>query len=244
MESSNRIIQSFWTGPFTTMERLCAVSFLKNGHEFHLYAYEPLVGVPEGVVMKDANEIMPREKVSQFQHAQHIADYFRVLLLLKRGGWYVDCDQICLMPFNFKSEYVFVKSTKPHILETSPIKVPAESPLMQRYFEEISQMRPEELGTMGFQAIGPELFGRLVPELKLSQHALPRITFDPVRWNNASKIVDPSVRFNICASYAVHLFHAIWNQGVQSWDHPTSPDTDGKYPEGCLYEILKKRYGV
>ena len=43
------IIQSFWVGePLSKLEQLCIQSFLDNGHEFHLYVYDDVQGIPEG----------------------------------------------------------------------------------------------------------------------------------------------------------------------------------------------------
>ena len=54
------IIQSLWIGDsLSVMERLSLSSFLKNGHEVHLYTYGGVKGVPAGVVVKDAAEIVP-----------------------------------------------------------------------------------------------------------------------------------------------------------------------------------------
>lgn len=62
---SNRVIQSLWVhGRLSPMERLCIRSFLAHGHEFHLYAYGPLEGVPEGTRVVDAREILPEDRVS------------------------------------------------------------------------------------------------------------------------------------------------------------------------------------
>jgi hypothetical protein len=41
IDDSNRIIQGFWTGPLTTMERLSMASFVQNGHKLHVFSYGP-----------------------------------------------------------------------------------------------------------------------------------------------------------------------------------------------------------
>ena len=43
------IIQSLWIGKeLSVLEQLCICSFLKNGHNFHLYTYEKINNVPDG----------------------------------------------------------------------------------------------------------------------------------------------------------------------------------------------------
>src|SRR5205823_1893528 len=56
----NRIIQGLWIGPqLSIMEQLSIASFLRNGHDYHLYIYNELPNVPKGVVIRDASEILP-----------------------------------------------------------------------------------------------------------------------------------------------------------------------------------------
>jgi len=48
-------VQSLWVGErLSPIEQLCVSSFLHHGHEFHLYAYGELAGVPAGAALKDA----------------------------------------------------------------------------------------------------------------------------------------------------------------------------------------------
>ena len=82
---SNRIVQGFWQGDFTTMERLCVKSFIACGHDFYLYCYEQPKGLPVGVHIMDANEILPEAEVATFRCVQQFSDYFRMILLLKKA---------------------------------------------------------------------------------------------------------------------------------------------------------------
>jgi len=45
------------------MEHLSITSFLANGHQFHLYAYDSIAGLPAGVTIMDANQILPQFRV-------------------------------------------------------------------------------------------------------------------------------------------------------------------------------------
>lgn len=58
------IIQSLWVGDkLSVIEQLCIASFLKNGHEFHLYTYQDVGAVPNGAILQDANQIIPEENI-------------------------------------------------------------------------------------------------------------------------------------------------------------------------------------
>jgi glycosyltransferase involved in cell wall biosynthesis len=245
----NRVIQGFWTGPLSTMERLCIQSFLSNGHDFHLYTYGPLDGVPEGCIIKDANEIAPQNDIKKFQYLQQFSDYFRYALLRKNGGWWVDMDVICLKPFDFKEDYVFVESTgdRETGLNFAVIKVPTPNcELIEQCWATTMSMESQWLKTMNFQAIGPELWAKKIDSLKLGRYIQPIDKFDPIHWDRLIWSIDPTKKWDLTNCYALHLFHAAWNKGSQAAAIKSSdggsPGTDGIYPEGCLYEILKKRY--
>ena len=131
------VIQSLWLGDFTTMERLAVCSFLENGHEFHLYAYKSLRGVPDGVRLRDANEIVPSDLIYKDSRGTFasFADAFRYKLLLERGGWWVDTDAVCLQPFQAASEHLLALEPD-RTIATGVIKAPAGSELIARAWEE------------------------------------------------------------------------------------------------------------
>src|ERR1043165_6249395 len=98
-------IQCLWIGPrLSAMEQLCINSFLRHGHEGHLYADGGGDARPAGTVVRDGREILPAERI--FFYSDHdspsgFANFFRYKLLLDRGGWWVDTDMVCLRPFDF-----------------------------------------------------------------------------------------------------------------------------------------------
>ena len=61
---SGPVVQSLWIGNrLSTLERLAIASFLANGHEYHLYGYGDVQGVPRGVTLKDGNAILPESRL-------------------------------------------------------------------------------------------------------------------------------------------------------------------------------------
>ena len=243
---SNHIIQSFWMGKLTTMEKMCIRSFMANGHEFHLYSYGKLDGVPEGCIEKDANEIMPEARVRQMPCVQQSADFFRVTMLLKKGGWWADLDTICLRPFDFTTEYVFAGCDwDTTLVQNCVIKVPAGSPIMQEWHRRIDTLSAAQVSRLKFQGIGPELCAQLVSQFGLRHYILPRQLFDPIHFDRVHRIVDPSATWDLTKSYSMHLFHAAWkgqHEADKRRDYALLTGTDDKFPEGCLYEQLKRRY--
>lgn len=113
------IIQSLWIGTkLSVMENLSISSFLQNGHPFHLYIYDNVQGVPEGVTLKDANNILHSDKIFKYKDFDSYAGFsniFRYKLLLEKGNYWVDTDIICLKPFLDNTEYVFASQKMPNI---------------------------------------------------------------------------------------------------------------------------------
>jgi glycosyltransferase involved in cell wall biosynthesis len=144
---SNRIVHGLWIGPLTRLERLTLHSFVAQGHEFHLWRYEKTPdALPPGVVARNANEIIPHDKVFRKREPDNelglgagsyatFSDLFRTKLLHKLGGIWVDMDILCLRPFDFEQPYVFRSHRLGAVMNV--IKCPPHSPLMGELAEEM-----------------------------------------------------------------------------------------------------------
>jgi hypothetical protein len=80
------------------MEQMCLRSFLAIGYDAHLYVYGPVEGIPAGVQVMDASEILSPDQIfrqgpgyGEGSYAT-FSDRFRYYLLLKMGGWWFDLD--------------------------------------------------------------------------------------------------------------------------------------------------------
>jgi hypothetical protein len=121
MSEDNRIINGLWIGnELSNLELLTIHSFVNNGHEFHLWSYNNFKeALPEGAVLKDANEIIFEKEIFRYEEATvsgigngsvaGFSDIFRYKLLYEKGGWWVDMDVTCLKPFDLQQPYLFPK---------------------------------------------------------------------------------------------------------------------------------------
>ena len=228
--SGNEIVQSLWIGPrLSTMEQLCIRSFLAHGHEFHLYTYNDVAGIPEGTVIKDGNDIMPESAIAKYTHVVNFADTFRYKLLLDRGGWYVDMDMICLHPFDFLSPYVFLSFQNE--VGSAAMKAPANSPVMEWCYNQALLIgRPN----MGWEELG-RLLDAAVKEFSLQQFVQPPNVFCSIPWWSlpADAVKEPALEMPPDA-FAAHLCREMWVR--------LGYDPDKQYASGSLYEQLKARY--
>jgi hypothetical protein len=145
----NKNVHALWIGSvLSPLELLTLKSFLRNGHTFHLWVYDSLkTSIPKEVILKDANEIIPSDKIFRYKHTDQFghgkgslagfSDIFRYKLLYEHGGWWADMDVTCLKPLDFDEPYVF----RPH--HDMPVvgnlmKCPPKSELMKYCFERAS----------------------------------------------------------------------------------------------------------
>jgi glycosyltransferase involved in cell wall biosynthesis len=139
-----------WIGKhLSKLELLTMHSFLGNGHEFHLWAYDDIeTRLPDGVVLQDANEIIPRESIFTKRGWDSesgvgrgsfgaFSDLFRYKLLYEKGGYWADMDITCLKPLDFSAEYLF-RSHRVGVVGNL-MKCPRGSRLMLETYEETAR---------------------------------------------------------------------------------------------------------
>lgn len=103
-------ISTFWHGPMSDMEILCLKSWSGHGHPVHLYSYQDLSGLPIGVEVMDARDIVPEDEFFVYDgptpktatktafEMMPFADLFRFRLLRMNGGLWLDLDIILIKP--------------------------------------------------------------------------------------------------------------------------------------------------
>ena len=101
-------VRSLWIGEsMPAAHAACIESFLRVGHPFELFTYGEVDGLPRGVRVRDAEEVVSRDRVFRYGAAageskgglSGFSNLFRYALLLREGGYWVDCDVFCLRPF-------------------------------------------------------------------------------------------------------------------------------------------------
>jgi hypothetical protein len=234
-------------GRLSTLERLAIGSFVANGHTLHLYTYAPVEGVPPGVVLRDAREILPESAIFTYGDGMGrgspagFANMFRYKLLHDRGGIWCDTDIVCLRAFTFALEsplWVGGERQAPHrakspgdgIANACYLQAPAGSDLMRECYEVCAAW---DKAAMRWGETGPALVTRLFLERGLVSHVLAPDTICPLDWWNVRAFVSrPFVPPP--EAFAVHLWNEMWRQ--------SGLDKDGTFAANGGYETLKRRY--
>lgn len=98
--SKNVEVSSVWIGSsLPLLHQLCIKTFLDHGHKYILYVYDDLKNIPEGVDVRDGNEILDQKvaPIKLFNRVAFFADAFRFNLLTKKpNAFWVDTDHLCI----------------------------------------------------------------------------------------------------------------------------------------------------
>lgn len=229
---------SLWIGPrLTRLERLCIRSFLYHGHAYRLHVYDKPQGVPQGVDVCDAADILPRSAIFQYGARAGgsrggyggFANLWRAKHLLRHGGFWVDTDMVCLQPWKFPQPYVWAWEY-PGQVNNAALKLPAGSGLARDLYSKADEMGrdPPYLGN------GPKLLTALIAEHGLERYTLEKRVFYPwgcAKWDRPflpNGTVPPN-------AYGLHL----WNEVMRRQEF----DKDATWEATSVIEQLRARYG-
>ena len=253
------VIQSLWIGDaLSNLEKLCIQSFMDNGHEFHLYTYENIAGIPDGTTVKDANEILSKDLIFR-RHGKitTFSDWFRYALIAERGDFWVDMDTVCIKPFDFSDEIVFGMGEKLRIMN-SPIKCPPQHPMMvalENACRNHSEIQPwddiadkkakSKLRRKGKENIptllwGPDYLAKAIRHYELLDHVKPFFVFFTADHSNSAYWFDNSFKNGISFypdTYCLHFYNSVLAKmpGV---------DKNANYPAESAFEQLKIKHNI
>lgn len=256
------VIQMFWHGaPLSRVEKLSLASFVYHGHPVHLYVYESIDGLPTGVTLRAAAEILPKE--SMFLHRRTgsiapFADWFRYRLLFERGGIWADTDVVCLQPFDYPHPRVFGWQ-EPLFINNAVIGLPPADPLaswMAAACEHPNRWLPyDDLGTrlrklrrrllrgnhrgdIRWGESGPIGLTRAIRHFGYTGEALPASHFYPVPHEDFRLLFESprsGSEVRLAGSRAVHL----WNNMLEQ---ERALSKTAKFPADSPFEQLCARY--
>jgi hypothetical protein len=166
---------SFHTGrPLALWERCSLQSFADHGHQITLYAYGPLA-LPKGVTLGDASTIISNHEKDLFfasapgMFAQ-FSDLFRLEMMVRHGGWWVDTDVICFSDA-LPLEQVWITHYK--TVQNSIMHFPPDHEFMRAAAAE-ARKRIHALDSRRRTVIGPDLLKELGASERLQIEYIPR----------------------------------------------------------------------
>jgi hypothetical protein len=218
------VLQGFWHGPpLGPLRQACLNSFVRMGHTFELYVYEP-VRVPDGVLLKQAEDVIPFGEVFYYRNPRTglpdlgpFSDLFRFKLLSERGGWWSDVDTVCLSPDIPTVERAWAQELpelNPAAVGTSQLAMRKGDPLALELYA-----RCLEISRGPFphrESLGPHLISTTIRDLQLPPNVFgsPR-TFYPIRWIEMFKLWLPQFSDEVIERSRAALFMPIFQSFPQ-----------------------------
>jgi hypothetical protein len=232
-----RVLNSVWVGEtLGPLEQLCIRSGLAAGHSFHVYSYEPdrLRGAPPGTEIRDAAEVMPRERMTAYAECNSFvlgSNFWRYEMLRQGRGYWVDLDLLLLRPLDLDQDYVFGREREGSI-NTAVMLAPPDSALVRDLVEFPKAMRrppwfgarrsfnyyvrrlsqgPLGLEDLPWGTYGPQMLSYFVRKHGLERFAAAPEVFYPVSWHNARLLYEPAEKVDALLTertYAIHLYNS------------------------------------
>ncbi|MFV0492247.1 MAG: hypothetical protein ACK5M4_10545 [Pseudorhodobacter sp.] len=244
-------VASLWIGErLGPMELASIRSFIRQGHEFTLFAYEKVENCPSDATFRDAREILDAGRIIRHYKTQSPAphsDIFRYAMIRQTDFTWVDLDVVALRPFDFPDDHVFGHESADRVA-SGILRLPPESSALARLMEinvDTKGLPPHLTGLRKLKyrirnamagglpvdrwpwgAIGPRLLTLALRETGEISKALPVSAFYSVPLQQAACFAEPGGYDAEQApegAYAVHL----WASHLR---HYIVERYDGKFP--------------
>ena len=218
-----QIVRTFWHGPPLDPYRLlCLRSFVAQGHRVELFTYSEGLSLPDWIVQRNANDIWPTDRVLRYQSGAGLgnpalhANLFRLALLQRLGGWWIDADVILLRPDLPDDVYFFAREDEPYF-NNAVIKFPPRHALLAEAIEYCRAIGETAI----WSQTGSRLLTDLVRKYDLTRYGRPGEATCPVPWFDIEALFDPGrcveVRQRSAKSVFLHLCKQMWHRsGIPS----------------------------
>lgn len=235
-------INTLWfEGRLGYMERLSIATALAQGHPVTIFSYRPetLEGVPDGVQVRNAAEVMnDRRRVCLFEGKFKAlgSDFFRYELFAQQLGYWMDLDVILLRPLDFASEYVFGWEHDTSI-NGAILKLPANSGMLEElrnipaknwlppffgprrtlgYWWMKLRKREVMLEDLPWGVAGPAMITYLARKYDKLESAQPRPVFYPLPYERALDLFDDAEIVEATLAPETRAIH-MWHSRLSDW---------------------------
>ena len=142
-------VVTFWHGPLDRLRRTCLRSQVAAGHKVTVYSFEPLGQLPDGVGNAEAEAILPHAFAERLRPTGHdgvwrdwttlqFSDFFRMRLMAKGAGLWLDADVLLLKPIEIDLAKPYFAWERRRQLGNSVLYLPSRDPVVLA-FERLMQ---------------------------------------------------------------------------------------------------------
>lgn len=231
-------IQSMWIGEsLSKIERGCIQSFLNNDMNYHLYVYNDVKNVPDGVKILDANDVIPESEIVTYKEVNGVhhgqggsyagfADRFRWTLMYRFGGCWVDTDVCCIKKFRTPTERVAGEITQQSKNQASTqfLHFEPNNSMMKEFYDHCNSI---DCSNIQWGDIGPTLINNKIENCAYwkgdghyKEYLLDYKNFNPIpfwHWKiflseSKSDIKKINKIKELEDVYCIHLWNEMWRR--------------------------------
>lgn len=242
------VVNAFWTGPsLGRIHAACLASFVRAGHRIVLHAYDVPSDIPPGVELADANALVPRGELAEYDRPGRYAlmsDLIRFRILAAGLGIYVDCDCYCVRPLD---DADFIVGWEAHgTANGAVLKLPPGSPILadllaigrgfvppwfstrRRVLNSLRRLLgfPKPLHAMPWGTVGPTAVSYYIRHHGLDALVRPRDEFYPLGHDEVERLFDPALSIDDLITprtRVIHLYSEMLRRKRLDAPHPVSP---------------------
>ena len=262
-----REVGTLWIGgELSWMEQVCLKSFADKGQRITLFSYEDIPNVPDGVIHRDARDVVDTDDFIKYRRRNSyalFADWFRLKMIHQNPGMiWVDTDVYCHRPMEYDSDYVMgYQMPGSDSINNAVLGLPSQSRLLktlldfmddrysiapflpeelqQKYRDSAEAGNPVHVSEQPWGIWGPLMLSYYVRKLGLSGKVMPQAAFYPISYKGRRAFLrysEMSKRHFDETTTAVHLWATNKIQIGQS--HHGLP------PSGSFLDEIVKTHGV
>src|SRR5436190_868127 len=143
-------VVTFWHGPLDRLRQLCLRSQLAAGHKVTVYSFDPLPGLPDGVINAEAEAVLPHTFSEKLRPPQpdgswrdwttlQFSDFFRMRLMGQRAGLWLDADVLLLKAVEIDPAKPFFAWERRRQIGNSVLYLPPDDPIVAAFGELMAQ---------------------------------------------------------------------------------------------------------
>ena len=231
---------AMWVGgSLTKIQKTSLASFIYYGHDLTLFVYDMDLDVPEGVIKKDANQIISYEKIFLVDGTYAaFSDLFRYKMIDVFDLIWVDADVICLdSDWNLKDNtFIGREKTDTENLTGSVLKLPQGSDVL-RYM--IDKSNSFDQTKIIWAEVGPSLVTEAIEKFNYLEYVQPYTTFSGISWFEWSKIWNPEYKDEI-----INLNKTRKTKSISVYNHTCTINGIDKenLPPGSAIDYFYKKF--
>ncbi len=222
---------SFWLGErLSPTASVCMNSFRAHGFSFNLYIYDPVDDVPSFVKKRDAEKIFPAKELflgcggavgakageprrtASYTARGYYADLFRLHLLRKVGGWWVDTDVVCNTGSLPHTEIAFAEEDSLGTINNGLMKFPRNHPVIVDVLKDIVDIGVDS----PWGTVGPKALTKALGRYPMAEHKWKTSDMHPLHWAESVKFLLPEFSQEVSQRTAnsrfIHLYTSMFSR--------------------------------